>query len=408
MNAQPFTLLVKPAGAACNLHCAYCFYLPTAQLHAHETHRCMTPLILRRLVTGYLATRQPVYGFCWQGGEPTLMGLDFYVQATKLQERLGRTGQLVSNSLQTNALLIDDAWAEHLARYRFLVGCSLDGPAAMHDRYRTAANGEASHARVLHGIRTLQRHGVAVNVLVLVSQANVRRAGEVFGYLRDLGLLHQQYIPCLDVDDDGAPRPYAIGSEEWGAFLDALFVAWAADGERAAIRNLDALVGQLLGDPPAECTLGQDCRQYVVVEHNGAIYPCDFYVREDLCLGNVMDVAWDTVLASPAHRRFGATKAAWPEACATCDCLDLCAGGCPRHRTGSAAEPSRLCAGLRGFLRVRREELTRIAARRAGERAARPFAVMTGARAGGAAVQSRNEPCPCGSGRKFKKCCGGG
>jgi uncharacterized protein len=409
---RPFTLLVKPACADCNLRCEYCFYLGNCALYPdHKRHRMPEP-VLEQMIQTYMATEQPAYSFGWQGGEPTLMGLDFFRKVTSLQERHGRAGASVANGLQTNATLIDDAWAEHLHRYNFLVGCSLDGPAEIHDRYRLTAAGKPTHADVLRGIRTLERHGVEFNILVLVSRSNVHRAAEVYRYLVDEGFLFHQYIPCVEFGDDGTPLPFAISGEEWGAFLCGIFDAWYPDDiYKVSVRHFDSVLTLLVDGVSNCCTMGKNCCQYFVVEHNGDIYPCDFFVQADRKLGNVMDTSWEDAQACETYRVFGARKAQWNERCAACRHLDLCAADCIKHRAYAGRSPrelSWLCAGWNRFYEHTRTRFDGLAEdirkRRADEQLAqRQQSLRADPRL---ASVGRNDPCPCGSGKKFKRCCG--
>ena len=216
---KPFSLLIKPASADCNLRCDYCFYLDHDRLYpASRVHR-MPPAVLERMISSYLALEMDCHVFMWQGGEPTLMGLEFFRKVTSLQVKHGRPGTRVVNGLQTNALLLDDEFARHLARYNFLVGVSLDGPAAVHDRHRKTAAGGGSHARVLAAIEHLRRHQVAFNILTLVTAANVQRAAEIYAYLTQKDFNYLQFIPCVEFSGDGRPLPYTVGSRAWGRFL---------------------------------------------------------------------------------------------------------------------------------------------------------------------------------------------
>ena len=387
----PFSLLLKPASADCNLRCPYCFY---AGKHPSATARRMSREVLDRVISSYLATEQPQYVFGWQGGEPTLLGVDFFRAVTELQQRHGRAGAVVSNGLQTNGTLIDDALAEHLRAYNFLVGVSLDGPAEVHDFYRRDAAGGGSHAAVLGGVACLRRHGVEHNALTLVTPANVGRAAEIFSYLAEQGFFYQQYIPCVEFDGRGAPLPWTISGEQWGEFLCALFQEWRRGG--VEVRLFEALLARLLRQPAPLCHLGNNCCQYFVVEYNGDVYPCDFFVTPETRLGKVGEDSWEALQQSPAYREFGAAKAQWSERCSDCGYQQWCAGDCLKHRYRNGADPralSWLCAGWRQFYRTCLPELRALADR------LRPPA-------GPLAAVGRNDLCPCGSGRKYKRCCG--
>lgn len=405
---RPFSLLVKPAGPDCNLRCRYCFYGCKAELFPETTVHRMSAEVLETLIRSYLRTPQPQHVFGWQGGEPTLMGLEFFRRVTALQVQHGLPGAVVANGLQTNATLIDDAFAEHLGRYRFLLGVSLDGPAELHDRYRVNAAGGGSHDAVRRGIGCLKRHGVEFNILVLVSQTNVRQAKLVYRYLCDQGFLHHQYIPCVEFDRDGRPEPYSISGDEWGGFLCELYDAWRpADTRRVSIRHLDALLDLILTGRRTVCTLGSQCCQYLVVEHDGSLYPCDFFVDPRWRLGNVRDTAWETALAAPLYHEFGAQKTQWDAACTACPWREWCMGDCLKHRLhGPHPAPqtrSALCSGIRRFLEHAIPDLQALAAAYRREQE-----TLHAAARGGAPAPGRNDPCPCGSGRKFKRCCGAG
>ncbi len=409
---RPLTLLVKPASADCNLRCTYCFYLEKSRLYPSSKRHRMSAAVLEQMVKSYMATKQPTYTFGWQGGEPTLMGLDFFRKITEIQKKYGRAGDVLSNGLQTNATLIDDEMAKHLRLYRFLVGCSLDGPAEIHDRYRRSIGGAPSHADVLGGIEVLKRHRVEFNILVLVSQSNVHRAREVYRYLTDQGFLHQQYVPCVEFNREGALRSFAIHGPEWGDFLCQLFDQWHRDDAfRVSIRQFDAILAKMVDGVTNLCSMGRDCCQYVVVEHNGDIYPCDFFVQGRLRLGNVLETSWKEALTSRTYRDFGSQKREWNEACETCDCLDLCHGDCLKHRIHTGASPrnlSHLCAGWKQFIRHTRERFVELAEKVRTRRIQEQRIVSRALTPAGRPLSSagRNAPCPCGSGRKFKKCCG--
>ncbi|MFH2052179.1 MAG: anaerobic sulfatase maturase [bacterium] len=347
MTAPPFSLLVKPAGPDCNLRCSYCFYLEKESLFPGPDPARMSPQVLEAMIRKYMALDQPVYAFCWQGGEPTLMGLPFYRQATALQERYAPAGSVITNSIQTNATGITDALAAHLADYRFLAGCSLDGPQDVHDLHRRGTGGQGSYARVREGLDILMRHGVEVDILAMVTRANVGAPERLYDFFGELGCDRLHFIPCVR---DGSARGAgaAITGEQWGAFLNGIFDRWwARDVGRVAIRLFDAVVAGMAHDRDWLCTLGRDCRQYLVVEHDGTVYPCDFFVEEGLRLGNVTDDSLAMIRAGEAYRRFGETKLTVPEECRSCRHWELCRGDCPVNRPADGR--SLLCAGWLRF-----------------------------------------------------------
>jgi uncharacterized protein len=351
---QPFSLLIKPAGADCNLNCTYCFYRGSRQIYPQESRPRMAPEVLERIVASYLATEQPTYAFGWQGGEPTLMGVDFFRTVTRLQIEHGHPGSIIVNAVQTNGTLISDEMARLFSEYCFLVGVSLDGPAPLHDRYRRNLQGHGSYASVWEGIECLRRAGVAHNPLVLVTDANVHHPAELYQYLVEHGLNFHQYIPCVEYGPRGELLPYAVGAEDWGDFLCGIFHQWyPQDIHRVSVRQFDLLLAQLAGKEAMQCTSQALCGGYVVVEHNGDVFPCDFQVAPELRLGNIMEQGWEEMLGSIRYAAFRARKRDFHPACADCEFLELCGADCVKYRGAqwrtSSCQPSVLCAGWKKF-----------------------------------------------------------
>ena len=407
---RPFSLLVKPASADCNLRCRYCFYLDRCELYPGALRHRMSDEVLERMISSFMATGQAQYAIGWQGGEPTLMGVEFFRKVTALQERFGRPGDVVSNGLQTNGTLIDAPLAEHLARYRFLLGVSLDGPPRIHDRFRRTADGKSTHAAVMNGIDCLKGRGVDFNILTLVSRANVDSPAEVYRYLCGQGFLFHQYIECVEFGEDGALQPFAVAGPEWGEFMCAIYDAWIKrDTRRVSVRLFDSILARLVDGVANVCHMGTDCRQYLVVEHNGDVYPCDFHVREDLRLGNIMRHSWNEMLASEAYAAFGRRKRDWHGECGRCEFVRFCGGDCPKNRPAYGRDPQRLstlCEGWKTFFAHAMPGLRRLADEIRAEREQSTLTARQPVPCPGPV--GRNDPCPCGSGRKYKRCCGAG
>ncbi|MGN0854083.1 MAG: SPASM domain-containing protein [Kiritimatiellia bacterium] len=324
---RPFSLLVKPVGGSCNLSCRYCFY------REHAGGR-MNGAAFRRMLASYEALPFTEKAVALQGGEPLLS--DPEVLATL-------DASPVQKSLQTNATLITDEIAAMLAHGGWLVGVSLDGH-ALHNRLRVTRQGVESFRTAIAGIRRLEAAGVDYNLLTVVSRANVREPADVYRYLRDnFATRYHQYIECTGPSEE-------IDGDEWGAFLIGLFDEWIVnDAHTVSIRLFDSIVSQLVRGFPTQCSFADSCAQYLVVEHDGSVYPCDFHVRDDLKLGNIETHSWEEMLDSPLYRAFAARKCAnLPEACRTCDYSGLCHGDCPRNR---AHGRSILCAGWKRFFR---------------------------------------------------------
>jgi uncharacterized protein len=393
------TLLVKPAGPDCNMACDYCFYLEKRQLFGEGDHR-MRPEVLQATTRGLLRAGGDAVTFIWQGGEPTLMGLPFYREALRLQRAHRRPGQRVENALMTNGLLLDDAWCDVLLQGEFLLGLSIDGPQDLHDGHRRLSGGQPSWERVLRSARLLLRRGVPVNAVVLASRDSCGRGREIYQTLAGLGFDHLQLIPCVEPDpqNPGELAPFSVTPEDFGDLLCELFDCWAGDlrdGMPAlSIRWFDAVLQRYLGLPPQECTLAETCGTYLVVEHQGNVYSCDFYVDPGHLLGNVLRDPLDRLFAGEAQRGFGLAKGQLTAECLECPWLELCQGGCPKDRL--AGGQSHLCASYRRFFSHADGRLRELAARYQQRR-----------RAGRALRKvGRNAPCPCGSGRKHKHCCG--
>lgn len=401
----PRSLLIKPVSGDCNLQCAYCFYRDRpSDPYAGQLHRRMSDVVLEALVAQGMRLDRRAAAFAWQGGEPTLAGVGFYRRVVALEQQYGSAGQAVSNALQTNGLLIDAEWADLLAEYQFLVGISLDGPAACHDAYRRLADGQGSHARALAALRRLQERGVAVNVLSVVNDVTAGHAVEIYDYLLGLGVCYMQFIPCVEVEPaTGALAPFTVSAEEYGDFLCALFDRWYNGGQpEASVREFESVLARYLGQEPAECSRQERCGSYLVVEYNGDVYPCDFAVRPETRLGNLLETPLEALFASSAVRAFADAKAQLRPECAVCAWLPFCRQGCPRL-VGVAGQPrSHLCRAWQRFHAHSQPGLLALRDRILRERGQDPrsAALPTPPALG------RNAPCPCGSGKKVKQCCG--
>jgi len=346
------TVLIKPAGPDCNLACRYCFYSPKAALYPDTTRHRMSPETLERFLSEYLpvAGLNPTFG--WQGGEPTLMGLDFFRKAVSLQRRLGQDGQVVGNGLQTNGALIDREWAGFVARWKFLVGISLDGPAEVHNRYRVNHGGQPSLDLILKGLRHLQRQGAEFNALVMVTSYSAPRADEVWDFLVGLGVRHLQFIPCVEADPQtGELSEFTVSPDAYGDFLCRAYDRWVADdAPNVFVRDFDDLLHQYVRGTSPTCLFQERCGSYFVLEHNGDVYACDFFVEPEWRLGNVMKTPLTELVSGPLFGQFADRKAELGETCQACEWVSLCHGACPRHRLfrgGQISDPSYLCAGYK-------------------------------------------------------------
>lgn len=327
------SLLIKPASAVCNLDCAYCFYLDR-ELDPYKDMpaRRMSLETLERMVDSYLFYSYPNSVFAFQGGEPTLAGLPFFRKLVEFQQRFGRNGQAVSNALQTNGMVIDDAWCELFKSYNWLIGISIDGPEEIHDRYRLNKGGKPTWARVMESIRSMRKHQVEFNVLCVLSQANVEKPREIYKFFRSAGIEYMQFIPLSDFDSEGKPYPFTITPEQYGRFMCEIFDLWWPERRKVRVRYFDNVAEALAGQRPGACTMHETCDSYVVVEYNGDVYPCDFFVSSEWKLGNLNLDSWPEIARRQKRFAFAANKTLPHPACQACEYQSICKGGCPKHR----------------------------------------------------------------------------
>ncbi len=351
---KPFSLLIKPISGKCNLACTYCFYSAMSDFLSETTDNPnMTEYTASILTASYLDTYQKEYIFAWQGGEPTLMGLDFYRYIIQLQMRYGKCGDTIANAIQTNGALLTKEWAKFLSQYNFLVGISLDGPPKIHNQYRKYKNGYGTCADVMRAISLLKTYNISFNSLTLISAANVRKAKTVFDFLCNEGIHYQQYIPCVEISQNGYPMPFSIEPEDWGVFLCEIFDEWIKFGVgKVSIRLFDSLINYYVSGYHQQCTNTKLCNQYFVVEYNGDVFPCDFFVTKELKVGNVFSDSWQEMTNSTVYREFSIRKSALSRDCALCSYIDFCGGDCPKYRcinTSMNSNLSRLCNGWKIF-----------------------------------------------------------
>lgn len=346
-----FAVQIKPAGARCNLACDYCFYREKETLYPGSRFR-MTDALLEVAIREVLAAHPgPEVPIAFQGGEPTLVGLDFFRRAAVHADRYRRPGQRVAWSLQTNGTTLDDAWAGFLRRRGFLVGVSVDGPRALHDRMRRDRRGRPSFDAVLRGVAALARHGVAWNALCALHRANAADPVGLYRFFRDeLGARFVQFIPVVERAGGGASAR-SLDGESYGRFLCAVLDEWLRrDVGRVFVQDFDEALAAFAGLPAGVCVRAPTCGAAVVIEHTGDVYACDHYVDAAHRLGNVAETPLRTLLDGEAQRRFGrAKRATLSDECLRCDVRFACHGGCPKDR--DARGRNRLCAGYRAFFR---------------------------------------------------------
>ncbi|HEY0884336.1 MAG TPA: anaerobic sulfatase maturase [Ramlibacter sp.] len=351
---HPFHVMAKPAGPACNLRCDYCFYLEKDKLFAPRQPRRMDDATLEAFVRQYIEA-QPGdrVVFSWQGGEPTLPGVEYYRRALALQRRHGR-GRRIENTLQTNGTLLDDDWGRFLKENGFLVGISIDGPPALHDRSRVDAKQRPSSVRVLRGLEVLRRHGVPFNTLTCVSAANAAAPLEVYRYLKEIGSRHLQFIPVVEQvpGQPGAVTPQSVTGGQWGRFLTAIFDEWVrADVGEVYVDMFELSLAKWVGVPGGLCVHADTCGDALAIEHDGSVYSCDHYVDPEHRLGSIHERSLAQLAGGAQQTKFGQDKALrLPHACYACPVLFACNGGCPKHRfAGPDGAQNHLCDGYRAY-----------------------------------------------------------
>ncbi len=410
---RPFSVMAKPVGPLCNLACSYCYYLEKTALFAGGERYRMREEVLEAYVAAFFAAhRGPDVYFVWHGGEPTLAGLDFYRRVLELQQRLVPAGVRVHNNLQTNGTLLDDRWCSFLAEHHFLVGISLDGPAELHDASRPDRRGRPTHARALAGLRALRAHGIDPDVLCTLNAKNVSFPESVYHFFLDEGVHWLQFLPVVRRGPQGELDPWSVRAEAMGTFLCRVFDEWIRyDVARIGIQNFLEPLLVVAGQGPNLCVMAKTCGTVLALEHDGALYSCDHFVDPAHRLGRVQSDGLSSLVCSRAQVAFGEAKhATLPPSCRSCPVAFLCQGGCPKDRividdAGGFAR-NVLCEGYRSSYLHMLPRLSRMAelARR-GQPIAKIMTEVEHTEADRAGTTGRNDPCPCGSGRKYKQCC---
>jgi len=344
-----FTTLVKPLGSACNLACKYCYYLDKAALY-RGVEPMMSPELLETYIRQYIeAVEGDTVEFCWHGGEPLLLGLDYFKRAMKLQRKYS-SGKTIHNSLQTNGTLVNETWCAFFAENDFLVGLSIDGPCDLHNAHRVNKGGKPTFERVLSAARLMSRSGVEFNTLSVVSRLSEDRGLEVYRFLRDTAGSHfMQFLPAEDWLSNGSYAPWSVSAEGYGKFLCDIFDEWVRrDIGRCYVQVFDVALSLWCGLPSGICTMGETCGEGLAVEHNGDVYPCDHFVLPEYRLGNIRQQSLTKLFDGEKRFRFALFKRnALPSECLGCEYYPYCHGGCPGHRTTDGKNA--LCAGLKMF-----------------------------------------------------------
>lgn len=426
-----FQVMLKPVGPACNLDCTYCYYLEKKNIYPGKALFRLDEELLEVFIRDYIAAQDvPVVSFVWQGGEPTMLGVEYFRKAVEIQKKYAGKKR-IENSFQTNGTLLTDEFCEFFKENEFLIGISIDGPKALHDHYRKNKSGEPSWDKVMQGIGLLKKHGVEFNTLSVVNRLTGDHPLEVYRFLKAIGSTFIQFIPIVErlTEEPGDDRqklvhhtfkgkaevtPWSVRPKQFGEFMSAIFDEWVRnDVGRHYVQLFDVTLANWYGANPGLCVFSETCGTAAVMEHSGDVYCCDHFVYEDYFLGNIRERPIGQLMAQPRQSMFGQDKkATLPPYCLKCEVRFACHGECPKHRFEKTplGDPglSYLCESYKHFfnhvkpymdymvkeLRHKRAPANVMQWIRNKEEANKPAKLSIG----------RNEPCPCGSGKKFKHC----
>jgi uncharacterized protein len=421
---KAFHIMAKPTGSACNLNCDYCFFLKKENLYPGSDFRMSKEVHEAYIRQLFEAHEVPQVTVAWQGGEPTLMGLEFFRHSIELQRKYAKPGTRVENTFQTNGILLDDEWCRFFHDNNFLIGLSIDGAKELHDFYRKDKGGHGTFDGVMKAVRLLQHHMVEFNILCTVNSQNADHPLDVYRFFRDtLAVQYIQFIPIAERDNESGYQEgnkvtdRSVRPDQWGRFLITIFDEWVKkDVGQTFVLNFDGALAGWLGRAGTVCIFGPTCGEGMALEHNGDLYSCDHFVEPNHFLGNILKTPMIELVASDQQRKFGQDK--WdtlPQFCHRCDFLSVCNGECPKNRFIETpdGEPglNYLCEGYKAFFTHSDRAMKIMAGLLQRGRLAEEVMTIMGTEGAGLGAkmsvnQGRNELCSCGSGLKFKKCHG--
>ena len=410
---KQFSLLIKPASADCNLSCKYCFYYQrsTDPYSFRERHR-MSDDVLKSVISQYLSFAGKYTSFGWQGGEPLLMGISFFRRVVEFQQMYGYSGQFVGNNVQTNATLITPDLARLFHDYNFLLGISLDGPEEYHNHYRRYPSGRNSFRRVMQSTQILNEYQAEFNILAVVNDITVKKPDETYSFFLENGFHYLQYIPIVEFDrKTGQLLDFSVNASDYGDFLCRLFDLWYNNGQpMASIRTFENIAAMYVGVPSEACVYRDECGTYAVVEYNGDVFPCDFFVEEQWHLGNLLETPLEEIIAGPKVQEFNQRKSQDHPDCQECEWQSICRCGCPHSWDPNGDDY--LCSSYKQFFAHSESRFKILAERLKAQGAVERMQAQQQETPEPMTIDDdlwksvrRNDPCPCGSGRKYKKCC---
>lgn len=409
--SREFQVFAKPTGSSCNLACLYCYYLKKNQLFPKGGSSRMADDVLEEYIRQHIrASSQPVIRFSWHGGEPTLLGLDYFHKILTLQRKYQPPNQSIANGIQTNGTLLNDDWCRFLAEEKFFVGLSLDGPQEFHDQFRITKSRKSTFEQTMRGYELLRKHGVYYDILCVVNAFNVKEPDRIYGFFKQIEAPYLNFLPLVEPqpESDSGVSSRSVPAEAWGIFLCTIFDEWKqTDIEIIKVHVFEEAARTAFGQEQALCIFRKTCGDIPVIERNGDFFSCDHYVEVEHRLGNIKETSLSKLLESPAQRAFGQAKLkTLPQYCRRCEVRVMCNGECPKNRflqtPDGQAGLNYLCAGYKRFFTHYQPfvaELRKVWRQKKSQ--AQVSTSQTGVKTG------RNDPCPCGSGRKYKKCCMG-
>lgn len=347
-------LLIKPASSSCNLRCRYCFYYDVADNREVKNYGIMNDDTLENMVKKVFDDVEYSANFAFQGGEPTMAGIEFFEKFHKFVEKYNTKKIIVNFSLQTNGTLLNKKWLELFKKHNYLIGLSLDGNKEMHDTFRIDAKGKGTFSRVLKAAKMMKKAEVEFNILCVVNKLIAQNGKLVYNFFRNNGFRYYQFIPCLDSLSCSEEKDYTLTAEDYGKFLDETFNLWYEDmmsGKRISVRHFDNYTKILLGEEPEACDMVGHCNMNAVLESDGSMYPCDFYVLDEFKVGNINESSFEELFKSEAEMRFLRTSLAVDEKCKVCRYFKICRGGCRRHKelTAEGNYENRFCESYKYF-----------------------------------------------------------
>jgi uncharacterized protein len=411
---REFQIFVKPVGSICNLDCIYCYYLKKQNLYPKNKSFRMADDILENYIMQHInASTDPVINFSWHGGEPTVLGMDYFRKIVALQRKHKPAGCRIHNGLQTNGTLLDEEWCRFLAAENFAVGISIDGPQEMHDLYRVSKNQQPTHEQTMQGYKLLQQHDVVCEILCVVNAHNVQYPTEVYRFLKQLQTQYISFLPLVEPNTEtgSGVSPRTVPPEAFGIFLCTIFDEWMQqDIGQIKVQIFEEAVRSAFGQEHTLCIFRKTCGGVPVIEHNGDFYSCDHFVDTEHRLGNIQDKPLAELLESPEQIAFGQDKLdKLPHYCQICEVRAMCNGGCPKNRFVLTADGEAglnyLCAGYKQFFNHCQPFVAEIATLWNQQTSIRHKENEKSTINRTIAKTGRNDPCPCGSGKKYKKCC---